>query len=360
MRLPLKDFAKMIVKRQVEKKADTFVIIYGLARSGKTTLGFKILMVYLRLVRRLYKLGKHDWLPEKTWFKLLVKYFATDAGDMNSKIKHNPDNSFTFVDEGLDVASWHDRLTRELKELLELIQKTGKKGQLTLLLVNNISILTKELLARAHYLFIIAEEPTPKGNSALLFRNYTNPFLAEKNPFGLNRLFKDIQKRPFILDEPDKFMNYMMRQKRLVATVYFRALDKKLYDLYDKVVKEPSIMKEKEKRRVISFWRYKKLKFMVDLVIFNDSIRGGKKISETQRLFTDKWGNCWISRNTIQTRKNIMMAMEKPPNLTTEEVIDTPIEISESEDISLESSLAPTKKINGCVNNQKETDKNKN
>jgi len=340
MRVLLKDFAKVVVKRQIVKKADTNTIIYGLARSGKTTLGFKILMAYLNLVKELNKLSKHDWIPEKSWIKLFKKYFASDAEDMNYKIKNNPERSFTFVDEGIDVASWQERLTKEQRELIELVQKSGKKGLMTLLLTNSMSLLTKDLLARFHYLFIIISEPTAKGNRAFLFRNYKNPFLAEKNPFGLNKLFSDIKKHPNFIDEQYKLENYLIRIKTLVGTVYFRAMSPKLYSLYEKVIKEPAIMREKKKSRTVSYYLFYKLRYMLDTLIYNLSVKDGKSMSQLERLFIDKFGNALANRALLKAHLDRLISMERPPDLTNEDIIEKPLEILDSEDIDLESSLA--------------------
>jgi len=118
------NFAKVIYRRQKEKDADTFIIIYGLPRSGKTTLGFNILIPYIKLMRRMYKEGNVEWNPENRWSQHFKRYFATDSEDMNKKVKNNPPGSYVFIDEGIDVVSWMELMTRDQRELMELIQKT--------------------------------------------------------------------------------------------------------------------------------------------------------------------------------------------------------------------------------------------
>ena len=333
-------FSKVAVKRQKVKTADTFIIIYGLARSGKTTLGFKILLPFLKLKRLLYSLGKSEWLPEFKWSKIFKKYFSSDAEDMTDKIKENPVGSFNFVDEGLDVVSWHDRLTREQKNLIELLQKSGKKCQLTILLIANFGILTKEILARAHYLIIIPREPSVKGNVGLVFRQYKVPFLAEKNPFGLNKMFKDLQKNPQLFESSKKFIKYLKRSKRLVGTVTFGKLNQKLYDLYDRLVKDPSIIREKHKNRMVNYPLFYKLKYSFNTLLYNLKEKDGKTIAEIEKLLIDKFGTQLVNRNLISNQINRMTALEVKPILDEQEIIEPPVSITEEEDIELEDSLA--------------------
>jgi hypothetical protein len=337
--IKLETISKLAVKREKLKEADTFIIIYGLARSGKTTLAFKLLMPFLTLKRKLFNEGKSEWLPERKWSMLFKKYFSSDAEGMKENTKNNPKGSFNFVDEGLDVVSWHDRLTKEQKDLIELLQKSGKKCQLTILLLANFSILTKEILARAHYLFIIPKEPSPKGNIAFLFRNYKVPFLAEKNPFGLNRMFKDLARHPFLFEESRKFIKYLKRQRRLVGQVKFGKLNQKLYDLYDMLVKEPSIMKEHQKRRMVNYAMFYKLKYSFTTLIYNLVTKDGKTIGQIEKLLLDKFGSQLLNRNLIKNWIDKMTALEVKPTLDEQEIIEVEPTVTEDEDIDVEESL---------------------
>jgi hypothetical protein len=356
-RFSFQNFAKVAVKRQTQKKADTFILIYGLPRAGKTTLGFDILLPYLKLKRRLYREGKSSWEMPRAWSKTFNSYFATDASDMSKKIKINPNGSFTFVDEGLDVASWHEMMKNEQKDLIELIQKTGSKGQLTILIIPNLSLMTKALMARAHYLFIIIDEPHEGGNYAYLFKNYTNPILAENFPFGLKRIIKDILKYP-IIGEKSLFENYIIGRDRFVGKVKFRSIDKKLYDLYDKLVKIPSLEKDKEKRRTVPRSKFNKLTYAFDIILFNLKEIDNKPIIKIERMLRDKFGTQIISQDAIRRRVDRVVAMQIPPMLSDEDVFEEePESESPSEDIDVDSSL---ESLEGDVDGIDETDEEEN
>ena len=137
------NFARIALKRGIEKQADTFIIIYGIPRSGKTTLGFNIIQPYIQLMKQLSVDNPDLWRPPSRWSELLKKYFALSIEDMNKKTIENPNYSVSFIDEGDDVFSWFDLMKKEQKELLKLIQKTGKKHILTVLITPNLGILTK-------------------------------------------------------------------------------------------------------------------------------------------------------------------------------------------------------------------------
>jgi hypothetical protein len=331
------NFAKVICKRQNKKKADTFIIIYGLPRTGKTTLGFNILFPFLKLKRKLRRLGVSEWEIERGWKKLFRKYFATSCEDMGKKAKFNPPGSFTFVDEGLDIVSWHQRLTMEQKDLLELLQKTGKRHQLTVLITPSLSLLTKDILARAHYLFIILSEPGENGNDAYLFKNYTIPFMAEKFPFGLKKIEHDLEKFPFLSADRGSFLKYLKDRKRFMGVVKFGNIDKELYELYDKLVKEPSIMRDKRKRKMISFPRWQKLRFMFDTIVYNLYTKDNKTVTQIENLMTDKFGFTLANRELIKTHLNRMSMLEVRPDLDEkEEIIEPEIKDEEIQDITVD------------------------
>jgi len=316
------NFARIAIKRQKERSADTFIIIYGLPRSGKTTLGFKILLAYILLKRMLFRKGLDSWRPETGWRTLFKKYFATSSEDMGNKMRYNPEGSFCFVDEGLDVVSWQERLSREQKDLLVLIQKTGKRKNLTILITPSLSLLTKEMLARAHYLFIIPQEPDRKeGNSALLFKNYTIPFLAEKFPFGLSKIQKDLEKHSVLASDVQTFVNYLKRGRRFIGEVRFKGISPKLYELYDIIVKEPSIMAESKKRKMVSMARYQKLRYMFDTIVYNLYTKDNKSVAQIEQLITDKFGFNLANRELLKSHLNRMAMMEVRPAIDDEEQI---------------------------------------
>ena len=329
------NFAKLIYQRQVKKDADTFIIIYGVPRTGKTTLGFRIIIPYIKLMKKLHKEGKNVWQPEDRWSKILKRYFASSSEDMNEKIKNNPDGSFTFIDEGADVVSWMDLMTSEQRELMKLIQKTGKKHILTVLITPSLGLLTKYVLARAHYMFIILDEPHEDGNVAYLLRNYKVPFLAEKQPFGLNKIIRDLEKNPYLAQNLDQ---YMIDKTRLVAKVKFKKINEKLYSLYDKLVKEPMIMSEKKTKKTVSYVKYQKIKYILDNLLWRLYTNDDKSIAQIQRLMTDKFGVQLVSRSSIENWISKIMALEVKPEFAEEESlkVEKKPEIKEEEDLSID------------------------
>jgi len=343
-RMKVQAISKIACKRQVAKNADTFIIIYALPRTGKTTLAFWILFYYLLLKRKLYELGKSKWNPENSWKELFVKYFAGSSSEMGEKLKSNPEESFVFVDEGLDVVSWHSRLTNEQKDLLELIQKTGKRKDLILLVTPSLRLLTSEILARAHYMFIIPNEPD-KDNIAFLFKNYTVPFLAERHPFGLDEIEKGLEKHPVIAMEPTLFVKYLVSKQRLIGVVKFKEIDQTLYNLYDKLIKEPSIMREKKRGKKVSARKYAKVVYRLGTVLHNLVKKEGRnahQLSET--LLVDKFGTKLLTSNW--TRKLIADIEEiedesQVYSLYDEEAKQEIQKAEEIADISLDETLNP-------------------
>lgn len=321
-RFSFKNFAKLIIKRQYKKKADTVILLYGLPRTGKTTLGFDILIPYLSLMRKLYRKNSSKWQVPNRWSKLFTRYFAMDSSDMIKKIKSNPFRSFTFVDEGMDVVSWHHQLEKEQKELVELLQKTGAKMMLTIIIIPSIKLLTKPILARSHYLFIIPDEPSSNWNNAYLFKNYTNPILAENMPFGFKKIEKDLLKNPK-LGEKKIFKNYLLRSDRYITKIRFRQTDPKIYSLYEKMVKFPALEKKKNRHDNIPYSKYSKLKYTFDTLLFNLKERDGKNTSQINRLLIDKFGTHLISRATIRRYIDEISAMQKKPKLSDDDVVQT-------------------------------------
>lgn len=310
----IKNFVKRIVWRQNSKNADTFIIIYGPRRSGKTTLGFQILIAYLQALRIEYSCGRSTWNVPRSWKKLFKEYFAGDAEDMIRKIKNSPEKSFTFVDEGDDVLSWQHAMEKEQKDLNELILKAGKKKMLTILLVPSISLLQKTQLANAHYLFIVPDEPRDGRNTAYLFKNHKNPILREKVPFGLKNIEQDVLKKTR-LSSNVAFCNYLLQRDRFITRFSYRAIDPKIYALYDALVKDPLIMRERQKRRMVSYSRFKRLQYALDTILYNLYVHDSKNVSQIERLLRDKFGSSLVSRAVIKNHIDKLSVLQVKPDL---------------------------------------------
>jgi len=332
------NFARLVLKRGIEKRADTFIILYGIPRSGKTTLGFNIIKPYIKLMKELSKENPDLWSPPARWSKLLKDYFALSIEDMNKKIKNNPDYSLCFIDEGDDVFSWFDLMKKEQKELLKLIQKTGDKHLLTVLITPNLGILTKYILARATYMFIVIDEPTPQGNVAYVLKNYTNPFLAEDRPFGLKGIQKALKKNPKMAENKNAFRKYIIDRGRVVGIVNFNKIDQKLYSLYDKLVKKPSIQNSNQKSNMVSYSRYHKKDYALKTILYNLYTKDNKSVAQITRLLKDKFGYNLSSRTTVQKWINQISSVKNKPKLDDEKLlkIKKVVNVKEEEDIEVD------------------------
>ncbi|RKX25719.1 MAG: hypothetical protein DRP47_09355 [Candidatus Zixiibacteriota bacterium] len=330
--------ARLAISRYVQKKMDTFVIIYGRPRTGKTTLGFNFFIPYLKLCRRAHNKGYIEFNPERSWKQIFRNYFALSADDMIKKVKRNPRCSPVFIDESLDFLSWHDALSKEQQDLVELLMKTGEKGMFTILITPSLSLLTKDILSRAHYMFLIPNEFNGSKNRAIVLRNYDNPILAEKNPFGVFSLIKKVEKHPRFFSDIGNFISLAQTQKTFKGWITFRFIKKSIYDLYVKMVKEPLIMQEKRRKRFVSKASFEKLKYMFQTILYNLHEKDGKSLAQIETLLTDKFGKVLLSRQTIAKYIEIIKMLEVQPDLedvseTVEEEIEKRMKKEEIEDI---------------------------
>lgn len=317
------NFAKLVIKRQTEKNAGTNVIIYGATRTGKTNLGFRIIIPYLFLMKKLHKAGLSDWKVPKSWKELYKNYFALTCSDMADKLKNNPDRSFNFVDEGDDLFSWTGQLEREQRELTKLILKAGFKKLLNLTVVPSMSLFSKNILSQGHYLFVIPREPDLKENCnyAYLFRNYENPIMREKNPFGYSIIEKTVLKQK-VYTKRDNFENLLKRNPCYVTRVKFRPIDNKIYELYEKIVKSPLFEGNNERHDTVSYARFKKLEYMFNTVLHNLYTKEGFSVARIEKNFIDKFGNFIIGKPHIQRVLNKMSGLEIKPTLTDKDVFE--------------------------------------
>jgi len=311
------NFIKIVLARQKQKNSDTFVIIYGSRRTGKTNLGFKILTAYLKAKRAQYKKDQSDWDVPVRWKHLFEKYFAANAGDMSTKIKDSEDESFCFVDEGDDVLSWHEMFDEEQKSLTRLILKSGKKKIFTILIVPSLKLLQKNILACAHYFFILTGEPRDDKNTAFVFRNYDNPILRENNPFNLNKIVAQAVKNKSLRDR-DQFEAYLQRQDRFLSTLNFVEIPADLYRLYDKLVKDPQIVAVKGKKRSVPIATFEKQKYCFDTILYNLKMEGSS-ITRISHLVRDKYGRQTMSATAINARIDALCAMTTIPTTIEEE-----------------------------------------
>lgn len=314
------NFAKIVIKRFLKKQSDTCVLIYGRPRTGKTTLGFRLLIPYLHYMRKLAREGTVKWNPPQQWRLIFKRYFAMSAGDMIKMVKKNEEGSIVFVDEGLDLLSWHHQMEKEQQDLIELLMKTGKKGIFTIIITPSLSLFTKSMLSRFHYMFIIWDEPSEKGNYAHLLRNYKSPVLAEKNPFGLKKVIDVMLKYPDRFeDDVDRVFSMFYNRYNYIGMVKFKPIKKELYDLYEHCVKEPLIMQMRKKKGYVTMEDYERLKYAFETILWNLWKRDGKTFTQISSLLTDKFGKCLLSAASVSKYIRRMEAREVGMKFTLDE-----------------------------------------
>lgn len=323
MKWGFNNFAKVIVSRQIAKQSDTFIVIYGKRRTGKTTLMFKILESYLREMRRLYKAGESEWFVSNKWSDLFKRYFAMSCSDMTDKLRNNPERSVCVVDEGIDVMSWKHQMEKEQTELTELILKAGKKKNLIIFITPSLKLLTKSILSNAHYLFFIPNEHDGISNTTYLFRNYEDAIRSENIPFGFHNIQKTLLKNKY-LGRRDRFASYLKRQDRYMLSCQYRPTRKDIYELYDKMVKEPFINADKNKKKYVTIQRYQKIQYALDTIFTNLYQRDGKKIAQIEQLMIDKFGTKLATRQTIKSHIDKIIAIQEKPKLHKDPLIQTP------------------------------------
>lgn len=352
---------QIILQRQVKKQADTFMIIYGVERSGKTTLGFNILLPYIKLMKDiatgdyLPKFIPQDYPKDKLWdprgirdgqrhshvrmSDIFKNNFAGDSFDAAEKIKKNPPGSPVFIDEGIDVASWMEQMQREQKGLVHLLKKSGKKLMPTIMITPSMSLLNKEMLRRAHYLFLIINEPKNNENHAYLFKNYDNPILREQMPFGFKGIVEDITKRKDLRIDQEGVNHYLQQRERMMGVVKFKVIDPKVYDLYDKLVKDPLINKSNPGKKYVTLTQHAKMKYMFDTLLYNLHTKDEKSYAQINRLLIDKFGNALTTQHTIRSYIESVAAAEAAKELMEADVLSTDeerkIKVGEDEEVDL-------------------------
>jgi len=309
-RLTLDFLARIVAYRQKHKESDTFIIIYGRRRTGKSTLGLQLLRRYLKVKNKQYREKKTTWKPEHRWAQHFQKYFAGDAMDMLKKIKSLPEESYVFVDEGVDVASWQHAMETEQKNLKELILKAGKRKLLTIFITPSLRLLSKDILAQAHYMLLIDSEPRDDKNVAHVLSNYDDPVLAENNPFGLYPIIKRITRAKRHV--PGMLYNLISSSDSYVGSLVYKRLDTRIYELYDALVKEPLIYRQRQRTKYVSKALYDKTNYVLNTVFYNLYTKDNKSLAQLERLATDKFGNTLLSSSTIKRRINQMAEATRP------------------------------------------------
>jgi len=322
------DFVKIIIKRQMEKSSDTFMIIYGARRTGKSTLGMQLLRRYLKLKRKIadklaqlpedeltdswrnYK-KNYNWKPPNSWKQLFNNHFAASPEDLVKKIRKLPSGSFVFIDEGIDIGSWQHMMESGQIDLVELILKAGKKGLFTIFVTPSISLLRKQFLAEAHYLAVVPKEPRKgKLNIALLLRNSDVQAVRESQPFGILHVHNLLKKSKHVSTE--QYINRIRRLQSYVGHFVYGPLKPGLYELYDRLVKDPLIMKTRRRRRVVSKTKYDRLLYALQTMLYNLKVKAGYTYAQLESMLTDKWGNRLWSKDRIRAAIESMTIRTEP------------------------------------------------
>lgn len=310
--ITLFQFVRIILKEKEKYKRDCFVIIYGRTRTGKTTIGLKMLQYQWLLqknknLKTIKGLGKQRLPPMNWWKNTFKRNFAISSFDATEKIRNMPYDESIFIDEGIDIASWHEQMTREQSSFIHLLQKTGEKRLLTIFITPSYSLLTKAILQRAHYLLIIPEEHDEFGNYVYLYKNYKDPIRAEKNPFDLNYLFAKIEKLKMLPDE-----RVYGSSNRLIGGFRFNWINEKVYECYREEIKLPQLT---EIRRSLSvpITRYIKVKYQLETLLSNLRKLDEKNYRMLERLTVTKFGEHLFTDQAIKKLIDGYDMLEKPP-----------------------------------------------
>ena len=316
--LRLWDISKIMRKDKEKTKSDNVVLIYGLWRSGKSNLGMKLIendgliskYGYMRKkpTRRdvFDKNGKlYPGLNKPFWDNIFRNHYANSAAEMAAKIKSLEKNSVICVDEGIDVAGWHQQMTAEQSDMIHLLQKTGKLGHTTIFITPSRALLTKNILQRAKWMMIIPGEHDGRGNYAHLYRNYKDPARAEKNPFGLNYLFEKLNKFEHLSED-----QLYTKSNRYRGTTYFRWISPKIYDLYEAIVKDPHMFEER-KMRSVPYKTYIEVYYALMTMVRNLRVLDEKKYTSLRRLATTKFGEQLIKEAKFKEMIDTYDMLEK-------------------------------------------------
>jgi len=118
------------LKHIVQKKNwDGIILIDGLERVGKSTLGISIG----------YYLSEGNFT---------VKNICTDNEDAVKKIESSPDKSVLLVDEGSLVFNSKDAMKKEQKKLMKIINVVGQKNMIFIIVLPSFFDLNKQIAIR--------------------------------------------------------------------------------------------------------------------------------------------------------------------------------------------------------------------
>jgi len=297
--MKLWEISRIMRKEKEKKQCDNFVIIYGLWRSGKSNLGMRLIQHDGLISKHGYRktltgLSMHHELSKNWWANIFNNHYANTAGEMEAKIKVMPHGSTICVDEGADVASWHLQNTQEQSDMIRLLQKTGKLGHTTIFITPSRSLLTKNILQRAKWMFIIPFEHDGKGNHAYLYRNYSDPARAEKNPFDLNYLFDKVEKYKKMPTE-----RIYTISNRFTGTTYFRWIHPEIYDQYEKIVKDPHMF-QTVRKRAVPYRTHAQVKYALMSILSNLRTMDDKTYVMMRKLSTTRFGEVLLKEPKIK------------------------------------------------------------
>jgi len=202
-------------------------------------------------------------------------------------------------------------MSAEQSNLLQLLQKTGEKRLVIIIITPTYKMFTKRFFARSHYLFIIPSEAKLKGNYALAYKNYTDPVYAEARPYDLKELFEEAEKkRPFNIERKytssDCFLDYFK----------YNWVDKKIYNLYCQIVKDP-VRDEVIGSRSIPYQVHMKNWYRFGVLLYNlrkylkkEGVGYKNMVSD---LGFDTFGNKVITEDFIRDMVDSITALKKPP-----------------------------------------------
>ena len=125
-----------------------------------------------------------------------------------------------------------------------------------------------------------------------------------------------------VLGQTENFENIIRRNQCYIGKIKFRAVDQKIYDQYEKLVKEPLFYLNKEKGKSVSYARYKKLDYFFKTLLHNLYSKEEFSLKRMERNMIDKFGDTLITAPTIQKYINRMAAIENKPKHVKDDVLE--------------------------------------
>jgi len=301
-----------MLEKKENQKRDEVVIIYGKPRAGKSSLGLRLVNIWIKFqypeYREIYKFS--DAVKNcKLWEKIFKKNFVGSAEEAIDKLGEFETGDLLFIDEGVDVARSDKMFTQEQSNLLSLLQKVGNKRLFIIIITPSYKMFTKRFLARAHHMFLIPTMPQGNGNVTLLYKNHEFPPYAEARPFDLVDIFHEAEKvRPY----SEEFLWLKLtRSDCYIGDIKYTWIDEKIYKRYEKIVKEPNLLRITY-QYTPTYRNYIKYKYILGNLLWRLR-KNAPRTAIVRDLGYDKYGNKLLTENMIKKMEEWIDNIEELP-----------------------------------------------